>query len=160
MRDSDSTGKHWRVLPLIPDEVRSRLSEFHPVMAQVLYNRGQDTPEKVRMFLEGGEDSLHNPFDMHGMPDAVARIRYAIKKQELIAVYGDFDADGVTSTALLTQAITALGGRVKPYIPNRVDEGYGLNEEALRSLLDEGVKLVITVDCGIRSVEELSLIHI
>lgn len=156
MRDSDSKEKFWRVLSPISDEVRSRLSEYHPVMAQVLYNRGQDTPEKVRVFLEGGEKSLHNPFDMHGMPDAVARIRYAIKKHELIAVYGDFDADGVTSTALLTQAITALGGRVKPYIPNRVDEGYGLNEEALRSLLDEGVKLVITVDCGIRSVEEVA----
>ena len=125
-------------------------------MAQVLINRGQDTPEKAQTFLVGSPDALHNPFDMHGMQQAVGRIRQAIKAGEAIAVYGDFDADGVTSTALLTQALEALGARVMPYIPNRVDEGYGLNEDALRSLLDQGVRLVVTVDCGIRSVEEVA----
>lgn len=126
------------------------------MLAQVLYNRGQDTPEKARMFLEGGDYALHNPFLMHGMAQAVARIRQAIKRSELIAVYGDFDADGVTSTALLTQALQALGGRVRPYIPNRVDEGYGLNTNALDQLKDEGARLVVTVDCGIRSLEEVA----
>jgi len=126
------------------------------VLAQVLYNRGQDTPEKARMFLDGGDYALHNPFLMHGMAQAVARIRQAIKRGELIAVYGDFDADGVTSTALLTQALQALGGRVRPYIPNRVDEGYGLNTNALDQLKDEGARLVVTVDCGIRSLEEVA----
>ncbi len=126
------------------------------MLAQVLYNRGQDTPEKARMFLDGGDYALHNPFLMHGMAQAVARIRQAIKRGELIAVYGDFDADGVTSTALLTQALQALGGRVRPYIPNRVDEGYGLNTNALDQLKDEGARLVVTVDCGIRSLEEVA----
>ncbi len=132
-----------------------RLSTYHPVLAQVLYNRGQDTPEKAHQFLDGGTGSLHNPFSMNDMPEAVARIRHAIRMGQKIAVYGDFDADGVTSTALLTQALVALGGDVKPYIPHRVDEGYGLNTDALDRLLAERVALVITVDCGIRSVAEV-----
>jgi single-stranded-DNA-specific exonuclease len=154
--DSARTAKRWHVLPSMPPEARERLREYHPVMAQALYNRGQDTPDKARMFLEGGDEALRNPFLMRGMPQAVARIRHAIKNHELIAVYGDFDADGVTSTALLTQAIEALGGQVMPYIPNRVDEGYGLNEEALRWLREQGARLIITVDCGIRAVEEVA----
>lgn len=156
MPDPVTTQKRWRILPPISPEVSEQLGAYHPVMAQVLYNRGQDTAAKTRVFLEGSDNTLHNPFTMHGMPDAVARIRRAIKHKELIAVYGDFDADGVTSTALLTQALEVLGGHVKPYIPNRVDEGYGLNEEALCTLHEEGVRLVITVDCGIRSVEEVA----
>src|SRR5690606_19696699 len=114
------------------------------------------TPEKARAFLEGGASVLNSPFLMHGMNEAVARLRRAIARGELVAVYGDFDADGVTSTALLTQALRALGGRVKPYIPNRVDEGYGLNVEALETLKEQGVSVVVTVDCGIRSVEEVA----
>lgn len=150
------TPKHWRLLPTAPDDVRAQLAACHPVVAQVLYNRGQDTPEKARAFLEGGASVLNSPFLMHGMNEAVARLRRAIARGELVAVYGDFDADGVTSTALLTQALRALGGRVKPYIPNRVDEGYGLNVEALETLKEQGVSVVVTVDCGIRSVEEVA----
>ncbi len=150
-----NTVKRWRMLPPIPSDASSRLQGYHPVMAQVLYNRGQDTPEKARVFLEGSDSVLHNPFNLHGMSDAVERIRQAIKRGELIAVYGDFDADGVTSTALLAQALAALGADVKPYIPDREEEGYGLNRDALRTLKDAGVGLVITVDCGIRSVEEV-----
>src|SRR5258707_8827288 len=92
---------------------------------------------------------------MRGMAQAVSRIRTAIKKQELIVVYGDFDADGVTSTTLLVTVLQALGANVKPYIPHRVDEGYGLNVQALEKLARRGVKLVITVDCGIRSLAEV-----
>ncbi len=156
MRSSSAPGKRWRVQPLIPPRVQRRLGAYHPILAQVLYNRGQDTLEKAQRFLEGGDETLHNPFAMYGMSEAVARIRQAIRRGELIAVYGDFDADGVTSTVLLTQTLQALGGRVRPYIPNRVDEGYGLNINALDTLRDEGVRLVVTVDCGIRSLEEVA----
>lgn len=158
MREPETTEKEWRLHPSLPQDVRARLmAHHHPVMAQVLNNRGQDTPEKAAMFLEGGDEALYNPFAMHGMQEAVARIRHAIKRGEKIAVYGDFDADGVTSTALLTQALEALGGQVKPYIPHRVDEGYGLNNAALAELKEtHDVRLVITVDCGIRSVEEVA----
>ena len=150
-----ATPKRWHIAPPAPPEVAEELRAYHPVMAQVLYNRGQDTPEKARVFLEGDDAALHNPFAMHDMSAAVARIRHAIKRGEPMAVYGDFDADGVTSTALLTQALEALGAHVQPYIPHRTEEGYGLNVEALRKLHEAGVRLVITVDCGIRSVAEV-----
>lgn len=156
MSNSVPPVKRWRVQAPIPSGVRAALCAYDSVLAQVLYNRGQDTPEKARMFLEGGDHALHSPFLMRGMSEAVARIRQAIKQDELIAVYGDFDADGVTSTALLTSVLRGLGGRVRPYIPNRVDEGYGLNADALDRLKDIGVRLVVTVDCGIRSVEEVA----
>jgi single-stranded-DNA-specific exonuclease len=156
VRVPGQTPKRWRIAPRIPPDISAQLRDYHPVMAQVLYNRGQDTLEKARIFLEGNDGALHNPFHMHGMPQAVARVRSAIRNREKIAVYGDFDADGVTSTALLTQALEALGGVVSPYIPNRVDEGYGLNQDALRWLHDQGVSLVITVDCGIRAVDEVA----
>ena len=99
---------------------------------------------------------VDNPFRLRGMNEAVERIRHAIRAWEPIAVYGDFDADGVTSTALMVQTLSALGADVRPYIPHRVDEGYGLNNGALAELKRDGVKLVITVDCGIRSVDEVA----
>jgi single-stranded-DNA-specific exonuclease len=92
--------------------------------------------------------------NMLGMPEAVERLLRAIRKGEPVAIYGDYDADGVTATALLVEAISALGGKAQGYIPNRFDEGYGLNNDALENLYSQGVRLVITVDCGIRSPEE------
>ncbi len=91
---------------------------------------------------------------MLGMPEAVDRIRFAIRTHQPIAVYGDYDVDGVTATALLTQLLKELGANVRGYIPNRFDEGYGLNNEALHAAYDSGVRLVITVDCGVRSLPE------
>lgn len=156
LRALSESEKRWNIAPRVPPSVLATLRAFHPVIAQVLYNRGQDTPEKARAFLDGGDGALHNPFALHGMAQAVERIRRAIKRDEQIVVYGDFDADGVTSTVLLVQALRALGARVEPYIPHRVDEGYGLNFEALRALRQQGTSLVVTVDCGIRSVEEVA----
>ncbi len=128
------------------------------MLAQVLYNRGFVEPEAATRFLYARDVSV-NPLDnktkMKGIDSAVARLRGAIKKREPIVVYGDFDADGVTSSVLMVQTLEALGAVVKPYIPHRVDEGYGLNSQALLKLARHGVKLVITVDCGIRSVKEV-----
>jgi single-stranded-DNA-specific exonuclease len=90
------------------------------------------------------------------MNEAVTRLRQAIRRGEPVAIYGDFDADGVTATALLVETLSALGARVKPYIPHRVDEGYGLNTDALRHLASQGVRVVVTVDCGIRSITEVN----
>jgi single-stranded-DNA-specific exonuclease len=129
-----------------------------PVLAQVLYNRGFTEPETATRFLYARDVST-NPFDnktkMKGIDAAVARLRARIKDRDPIVVYGDFDADGVTSSVLMVQTLEALGAVVKPYIPHRVDEGYGLNSQALLKLARHGVKLVITVDCGIRSVKEV-----
>jgi len=97
---------------------------------------------------------VDNPFRLKGMNEAVTRLRQALRTGESIAVYGDYDVDGVAATALLVPTLRAMGGQVIPYIPNRMEEGYGLNEPALTELARQGVKLVITVDCGVRSIDE------
>ena len=124
------------------------------MLRQVLFNRGYATDAEARAFLKAEPDFDTDPFQMMGMQAAVERIRYALEQNEPIAIYGDYDVDGVTSTALLVDILNALGAEVRGYIPNRFDEGYGLNNEALSQLKDDGVKLVITVDCGIRSPDE------
>ena len=149
------TWKRWDIAPEMPRRQRERLSHIHPVVAQVLYNRGIADPGEAEAFLEG-RGLFHDPFRMLGMPEAVERIGRAIGQGERIVVYGDFDADGVTATALLVQALTALGADARPYIPHRVDEGYGLNCDALERIAGWGASLVITVDCGIRSPKEVA----
>jgi single-stranded-DNA-specific exonuclease len=146
--------KRWMVASAAPPDLLRRYRGMSPMMAQVLYNRGFHEPEAAYRFLYT-KDCSHSPFDLTDMPKAVSRIRQAIRNRERVVVYGDFDADGVTSTTLLVQALRTLGANVTPYIPHRVDEGYGLNSPALIKMANEGVKLVITVDCGIRSVDEV-----
>jgi single-stranded-DNA-specific exonuclease len=124
-------------------------------VVQVLYNREITDPAAVDAFLDGRDDAV-NPFALPGMNRAVSRIRRALRRGERIAVYGDFDADGVTATALLVQTLEALGGHVRPYIPNRAEEGYGLNQEALETLAEDRFSLVVTVDCGIRAYDEVA----
>ncbi len=148
----------WQVAPKVPAHVQQQLGHIHPVMLQVLYNRGIIKPGDIQAFLEGHYLESTDPFLLPDMDKAVARIEQTIDNEETIIVYGDFDADGVTSTVLLTQALRGLGvdrNLVRPYIPDRVDEGYGLNVEALTELKAKGADLIITVDCGIRSVFEV-----
>ncbi len=146
---------NWQVAPPAPADHLARFPQISPLIVQLLYNRGLTAPHDVRDFLAGAHPDV-NPFRLKGMNQAVTRLRQAIRQGELVAVYGDFDADGVTATALLVDALSALGARVKPYIPHRVDEGYGLNTGALRQLASQGVEVVVTVDCGIRSIREVS----
>jgi single-stranded-DNA-specific exonuclease len=146
--------KQWRIEPQAPEEHLARFPDLPPLVVQLLYNRKIRDHAQVHNFL-AGLDQEHNPFQLKGMPGAVSRLRTAIRQGEPVAVYGDFDTDGVTATALLVQVLLALGANVRPYIPDRVDEGYGLNLGALRTLYREGIRLVVTVDCGIRSVEEV-----
>jgi single-stranded-DNA-specific exonuclease len=146
--------KRWLVAPPVPPERLRQYRGVGPVVAQVLFNRGFEDPQEAYRFLYVKEDT-GDPFRMKGMNQAVARLRQAIHRNEPIVVYGDFDADGVTSTVLLVQVLKSLDASVKPYIPHRADEGYGLNSHALSKLAKAGVKVVITVDCGIRSVDEV-----
>lgn len=146
--------KQWEFAPQAPKSLLNKYQKVSPILAQLLYNRGLQTPEEAYHFLYDKELSI-NPFAMKDMEKAVARIRRAIKQNEAIVIYGDFDADGVTSTTLLMQVLKRLKANVRAYIPHRVDEGYGLNTPALEKLAAEGAKLVITVDCGIRSVQEV-----
>lgn len=154
-------SKSWQFASPAPFEDLNRFSGLSPVLAQVLTNRGQAAPDSAVKFLnaDGADEGQYlatlGP-RCSPLHKAIARIRQAIRGREPIVVYGDFDADGVTSTVLMVQVLKALGAEVKPYIPHRVDEGYGLNAEALFKLRQDGTRLVITVDCGIRSVEEVN----
>ncbi len=125
-----------------------------PLACTVLCARGLDTPEKARAFLAAGSAPLHDPFLMKDMDRAVERLEQALLKSESIAVYGDYDVDGITSTCLLTRFLRSRGGRVTPYIPDRLEEGYGLNREAVDTLKAQGVAVIVTVDCGITAVHE------
>jgi single-stranded-DNA-specific exonuclease len=137
----------------ITPEADAELAEYPKPFRQILFNRGLDTAEKAHAFLEVNTEE-YDPFLMKGMREAVDLIKNAIRDHEPMVVYGDYDVDGVTATALLVQALESLGGNVEPYIPNRFDEGYGLNCEAVKELASQGKRLIITVDCGIRSVKE------
>lgn len=145
----------WHLPTPPPPDIRARLSERGPIVTQILYNRGLVDADEVAEFF-GQQVRPDDPLRMKGIDETVARLRDAIQKREPVAVYGDFDADGVCSTALLVQTLRSFGADVQPYIPHRVDEGYGLNNEALNGLHERGVRLVITVDCGIRSVDEVA----
>lgn len=146
--------KHWNISPQITPEADLALSAFPPLLRQILFNRGFADDASARAFLRGEPIVNTDPFQMTDMHAAVDRIQFAVKSNEPIAVYGDYDVDGVTATALLVEALKFLGADVRGYIPNRFDEGYGLNNNALDELKSTGVKLVITVDCGIRSPNE------
>ncbi|MCB8989078.1 MAG: single-stranded-DNA-specific exonuclease RecJ [Chloroflexota bacterium] len=150
----------WQIAPPISQQLRQQYSHLHPTLLQILYNRGLIEPAHIQAFLDGHYLESTDPFLLPDMDKAVARIQQAVEREETVIVYGDFDADGVTSTVLLTQALRGLGlnrQQAQPYIPDRVDEGYGLNIDALTTLRQEkGADLVITVDCGIRSVAEVA----
>jgi single-stranded-DNA-specific exonuclease len=146
--------KHWNIPPLITPEADSALSKFPPILRQILFNRGYPTDAEARAYLNAKPEYSTDPFQLTGMHETVDRIRTATEKKESIAIYGDYDVDGVTSTALLVETLTFLNANVRGYIPNRFEEGYGLNNEAMDKLKADGVQLVITVDCGIRSPKE------
>jgi single-stranded-DNA-specific exonuclease len=148
-------NKRWLVSQPIPDIVYHNLNDFHPIMRQILYNRGYETRESAEQYFRAISPPDSIPSNLLGIDEAVTRIRWAIHKKEPIAIYGDYDVDGVTATALLTEILQALGAEVEGYIPNRFDEGYGLNNVALDDLHNQGKRLIITVDCGIRSPAEV-----
>ena len=146
--------KRWNVPPLITPEADSALIAFPTILRQILFNRGYATDADARAYLNAKPDFNTDPFQMTGMREATDRIILALQNNEPIAIYGDYDVDGVTATALLVQTLQSLNADVRGYIPNRFEEGYGLNNNALDELKADGVKLVITVDCGIRSPNE------
>ena len=125
-----------------------------PLAALVLSARGVNTAEQARAFLSTGLEQLHDPMQLRDMDLAAARITSALEAGETVAVYGDYDVDGITATCLLTDYLCRRGARVIPYIPDRMEEGYGLNREAVAALHSQGVTLIVTVDCGITAVDE------
>ena len=146
--------KHWHIEQPITPEAKASLHGFPPCLRQILFNRGIVDHQEARIFLEGRKPSGTSARDLYGINQAVSRIDEAIHNREKIAIYGDYDVDGVTATALLIDSLRSIGADVTAYIPNRFDEGYGVNYDALDLLKDTGVHLIITVDCGIRSINE------
>ena len=148
-------GKRWRFCP--HDQVR--ISQFErsglpAVIAQLLISRGVHDVTAAQSFLEAKLTGLRDPETLPGVVDAADRIYAAIVAGRRIFVYGDYDADGMTSTAILYGCLKLLGAQVNYYIPCRLEEGYSLNDEALRKLAERGASMVITVDCGIASANE------
>ena len=147
----------WNLRPSGPAGSRAELERagLPPLCAAVLCARGVDTAPAASAFLAHGPDLLHDPFLLRDMEKAVERISRAIREQETLAVYGDYDVDGITATCLLTQFLRTLGGQVVSYIPDRTEEGYGLNNHAIDALARQGVTLIVTVDCGITAAQEV-----
>ncbi len=146
--------KRWNIAKRISPEIDFELSNYAPVLRQILFNRGYLTKQSAQEFIDAKQPEGTEPNHMLGIPQATDRIFRAMFDRERIAIYGDYDVDGVTATALLKEMLTALGAEVEPFIPNRFEEGYGLNKESLKKLHADGTRLVITVDCGIRSIPE------
>lgn len=145
----------WTVAPPDPAALAA-LEEagISPLLAAVLSARGVRAPQEARALLEGGETALEDPLALKDMAQAAGRVRLALERGETIAVYGDYDVDGITATCLLTDFLRRKGGAVIPYIPDRLEEGYGLNREAVTALKEQGASLIVTVDCGITALEE------
>ncbi len=142
---------HWNILPSAP-EGYSKTINLPPLIAQLLYNRGF-TENEAQCFLAEPYILENDPFLLTDMSKAVDRINKAILSEEKIAIYGDFDADGITATLILVEGLSWLGGNITPYIPNRLLEGHG-QLLALENLHKQGISLVITVDCGITAISE------
>jgi len=150
--------KTWKIKPQVPTLLIEKLSQ-PKMMAQLLYNRGIEDPESADRFFNPAYEKLYDPFCFKDMETAVARIWQAIKKNEKILIYGDYDADGVTSAAVLYKTFQALGKNVDVYIPHRENDGYGLNKKCVQKFIEQGYDLLITVDCGISNFQEVTMLQ-
>ncbi len=143
----------WIISPAVPDEYVVAAA-LPPLIAQLLYNRGIK-PEEIEPFLSADHRLEGNAFLLPDISQAISRIYKAALAREKIAVYGDFDVDGVTATVILIEGLSRLGAEVIPYIPDRINEGHGVKLAALKKLRAQGVRLVITVDCGVTDLVEV-----
>jgi single-stranded-DNA-specific exonuclease len=145
--------RNWIWPEPIPVDLAHELGEYSPIERQILLSRNLKTMPSVDQFLKLSNYQNYDPFKLHGMQTAVDRIVEASANGEKLAVYGDYDADGVTGTSLLMRLFNALDIECQYYIPHRIHEGYGLNTNALMKLKAQGVSLVVSVDCGIRAID-------
>src|SRR5947207_12386003 len=149
------TGPRWDPLPCDDDEA-ARLAaamSVPPIVARLLCQRGLGDPDLAARFLHPSVDHLHDPFALADMGIAVDRILAAIARKERIAIHGDYDVDGITSTVIVRRALELLGADVVHFIPERLKDGYGLQPAAIERLHHDGVALIVSVDCGIRGAE-------
>jgi len=133
----------------------ARVLGVSPILAALLINRGYADERAARVYLSPAYDQLHEPYAMRGMKEAVARLQHAITTGERVLIYGDYDVDGTTGTAILLRALKLLNANVGFHVPHRFTEGYGIQQPALEKAFADGCKLVVSVDCGIRAHEPL-----
>jgi single-stranded-DNA-specific exonuclease len=148
--------KQWKLASNDPDRAAAlaRAAGISAVVAQLLLNRGIRDASSAKLFLESPMNSLHSPHLIPGVVEAAERIVETCRQGKKICIYGDYDVDGTTGTSILLGILKLLGSEPTFYVPNRVQEGYGVNQEAIRTLAEEGVQLIVTVDCGITAVKE------
>ncbi len=149
-------AKTWVVRPAAPADFHQHFSDLPSIVRQVLWRRGLRTPAEVAAFLQPDYGQLADPFLFRDMSPAVELIIAAVQRRQPITVYGDYDADGVTATAVMVEALSALGAMVTWYLPERLAEGYGLHQDVIEKLSRDGTKLLIAVDCGTTNVREVN----
>ncbi|MCI9015609.1 MAG: single-stranded-DNA-specific exonuclease RecJ [Clostridia bacterium] len=150
-------NKKWELCNTNAEKIDNICNKFkiNKLIATILVNRGIINEKDIKIFLEPTREDFYNPFLLPDMEKAVERIIKAIQKNEKILIYGDYDVDGITSTSVLKKFLSKRGANVSQYIPNRLEEGYGLNIETIKEISQEGYTLMITVDCGISGIEEV-----
>ena len=149
----------WNILS--PDAEAARLLAerlgITPIAGQILINRGVSDPEDAHAFLYPELADLHDPSFLPELEQSASRIRQAVEGKEKIVIYGDYDVDGISATAILMRCLALLGCEAEYYVPDRVEEGYGLNADAVRALAEQGTNVIVTVDCGVSAVAEAAL---
>ena len=150
-------NKKWECYQADSDKVAELIKKYNlnEILARILVNKNLTEKKDIDLFMNPTRKDFHDPFLMPDMEIIVDRILKAIKSKEKIMIYGDYDADGITSITVLKSFLEERGLEVSSYIPNRLDEGYGLNKEAIKKIYDDGYRLVITVDCGISGIDEV-----
>lgn len=151
-------NKEWHIYETDEEKV-SKIKEKYKIndlLARILVNRNIIEEDKIRLFLEPTRNDFYNPYLMKDMEKAIERIIKAIEEKEKVIIYGDYDVDGITSVTVLKSFFKDIGVDAGFYIPNRLNEGYGLNKEAIKKIVDEKYDLMITVDCGISGIEEIN----
>ena len=156
-----SSKYDWQFATNFTDEKflkQAKKAGLEPAAASLLYQRGVQTEEALQEFLEPSLDQLHDPYDLHDMDRAVERIRAAIENYEQILIYGDYDADGMTSASIVKEALEQLGAECQVYLPNRFTDGYGPNSSVYKYFIEnQGISLIITVDNGVAGLEAIEL---
>ncbi len=151
-------NKKWQIYETNENKIQEIQEKYqlNKLLATILVNRNITDKEDIRLFLEPTRNDFHDPFLITDMKKAVERIVQAIEKQEKVTIYGDYDVDGITSITVLKSFLQDRGLEVESYIPNRLEEGYGLNQQAIGKIVKSGCQLMITVDCGISAIEEIN----
>ena len=150
-------NKKWQIYQTDENKVKEIQEKYkiNKLLATILVNREITEKSQIEKFLNPKRNDFYNPYEMPDMEKAIERIIKAIENKEKIIIYGDYDVDGITSTTVLKKFLKDLGLEVSYYIPNRLNEGYGLNKNAIEKIVNEGFSLMITVDCGISGIEEI-----